>query len=87
MHNWLTAPLRDMLHDQVLSRRELLGVKLDQTHLRRIVRDLEQGNRTRARGLWLLLSLALWQDRYLGNSVSPQTPLDEHAVRMGANFN
>lgn len=73
MHNWLTAPLRDMLHDQVLSRRELLGVKLDQTHLRRIVRDLEQGNRTRARGLWLLLSLALWQDRYLGNSVSPQT--------------
>jgi len=64
MAAWLRGPLRQMFEDLVLSRRELLGLTVDQAQLGRIFRLhlSRMGDSTRL--LWRLLSLALWEARH-----------------------
>ena len=65
MHLWLAGPLQYMLKEKVLGCSDLLGLEVNQAHLREMNQELLNGNRYVAWGLWLLLSLALWQERHL----------------------
>lgn len=60
MHDWLVGPLRNRVEDELLVRRELLGLPVDRAALRALYGKLCAGDRSKAWGLWLLLSLALW---------------------------
>ncbi|MFN0247168.1 MAG: asparagine synthase (glutamine-hydrolyzing) [Kofleriaceae bacterium] len=60
---WLAGPLRDLVHDSLEGRKEMLGVPLDRGALTRLLRQSDEGDRTKAWGVWLLLSLSLWDQR------------------------
>lgn len=64
MSEWLRGPLRPLLEDMVLSRRDLMGLPMNQVELDRVFRR----HRTRVESspwlLWRLLSLALWEARH-----------------------
>jgi asparagine synthase (glutamine-hydrolysing) len=61
MHEWLRGPLRPVVRELLLDRRELLGLPIAPGSIRRIDHQLAAGDRSKAWGLWLLLSLALWE--------------------------
>jgi len=65
IYSWLAGPLQSLLHDKVISHQNQLGLEVNQRHLREMNNQLLTGNRDMAWGLWQLLSLALWQERYL----------------------
>lgn len=60
MHAWLTGPLRPLLQELVLERQELAGLPMNREALREMSHRLDAGDTSRAWGLWMLLSLALW---------------------------
>lgn len=64
MHEWLAGPLQALLREKVLNRREFLSMEVDSASLRRLNGQLLAGDRYVAWGLWLLLSLALWEEKY-----------------------
>jgi len=63
MHRWLKGPLREVFMETVLKRDELTGIPLNKAGLKQVHGEFEQGA-DYAWGLWLLLSLALWEDRH-----------------------
>lgn len=67
MAEWLRGPLRRLMHELLLGRRELLGLTFKRGGLERLMADHLSGHRDHARGLWLLLSLALWEQRHFLN--------------------
>lgn len=65
MHQWLAGPLQTLLQEKLLHRPDFLGQAVNQSHLQRMNQELLRGNRYKAWGLWLLLSLALWEEKHL----------------------
>lgn len=65
MHRWLAGPLQELLQTQVLQRDEFLGQPVNRKHLQVMNESLLAGDSSRAWGLWLLLSLALWEKHHL----------------------
>jgi asparagine synthase (glutamine-hydrolysing) len=65
IYTWLSGPLQGLLQEKVINHQNLLGLEINQRHLREMNNQLLAGNRNIAWGLWQLLSLALWQERYL----------------------
>ena len=66
MHDWLRGPLRPVVRELLLDRRELLGLPLAPGAIRGLDDRLAGGDRSKAWGLWLLLSLALWERAHAG---------------------
>jgi asparagine synthase (glutamine-hydrolysing) len=66
MHDWLRGPLRPLVQDLLLDRRELLGLPVAPGAIRALDDRLVAGDRSVAWGLWLVLSLALWQRAHAG---------------------
>lgn len=64
MADWLRGPLRDAFHERLSSRDELLGMEMDRTALDKMLNQHLSGRTDLSRSLWLLLSLALWNDRH-----------------------
>lgn len=64
MHAWLCGPLRPLVREHLLDRSELLGLPLRRSVLREIDARMCAGDQSKAWGMWLLLSLALWNQRY-----------------------
>lgn len=64
MSAWLRGPLRPVLEDMVLSRRELMGLDLNQAELARVFRRHRMRLEQAPWLLWRLLSLALWEARH-----------------------
>lgn len=64
MSAWLRGPLRPLLEDSVLSRRDLLGLPLNQSELARVFRRHRMRLESSPWLLWRLLSLALWEARH-----------------------
>lgn len=64
MSRWLRGPLREILDDAVLSRREFLGLSLDRPALARLASGHAKGDDRDGWFLWRLLSLALWENRH-----------------------
>lgn len=68
MGDWLRGPLRSLVEDVLLSKQSLLGMNIHRNALRRYFESHCSGRTDRAWGVWVLLSLALWEDRYLGTT-------------------
>jgi len=67
MAQWLRGPLRGRMEEVLLGRRELRGLTFKRGGLERLMADHISGRHDHARGLWLLFSLALWEDRHFSN--------------------
>lgn len=65
MHQWLSGPLQPLLREKVINRHDVLGQRMNQSHLQKMNEKLLNGDNSQARGLWLLLSLALWDEHHL----------------------
>ena len=61
MDRWLRTSLKEIFHDELLSRRELLGLEVDQGQLRRLYDEHCNDRGDYSWGLWPLLSAALWE--------------------------
>jgi len=61
MSAWLKGPLRQIFEAEVLPRSEYLGYPINQVALRRKFAEFLSGASDDAWGLWLLLSLSLWE--------------------------
>jgi asparagine synthase (glutamine-hydrolysing) len=64
MHEWLQGPLQGLLQEKVLHRPDFLGQPVNQAHLAKLNQQLLYGDRSKAWGLWLLLSLILWEETH-----------------------
>ncbi len=64
MATWLRTSLKQLFEEQVLTRTDILGLEIDRRALRGVFEDHINGRCNYARGLWPLLSLALWEKRY-----------------------
>jgi len=53
-----------MFEEYVLKRTEILGLEINRGSLRRVFEQHINGERNYAWGLWQLLSLSLWINRY-----------------------
>lgn len=61
MADWLRGPLHSMFQDLVIDPGELLGLQIDKQRMGKIFQYHVEGIIDRAWGLWILLSLALWE--------------------------
>lgn len=64
MDAWLRGPLKAIFEDAVMGRKEILGAPINQRPLRHMFQQHISGEHNYARGLWTLLSLALWEKRH-----------------------
>lgn len=64
MATWLRTSLREMFEAYVLKRTDVLGLEINRGALRSVFEQHIRGERNYAWGLWPLLSLALWINRY-----------------------
>jgi len=65
MDNWLRGPLRSLYEELVLCRKQLLGLPMNQSAVR-VMFDRHLTKKANFDWLlWTLLSLALWEERYL----------------------
>ena len=65
MDEWLHGPLRPVFEDVVLERGDLLGLPFDRPAMARLLADHVAGRANRTLPLWSILTLALWNERYL----------------------
>jgi len=66
MGRWLRGPLRSLVEERVVERDELLGLPLNRRAARALFRGFLDGKDC-AWGIWLLLSLALWEEHHLAS--------------------
>lgn len=64
MGDWLRGPLREMFEDLVLSRDALMGLEINQTAMLQAFQEHLEGRFNRDWGLWIFLSLALWEQTH-----------------------
>jgi asparagine synthase (glutamine-hydrolysing) len=65
MGEWMRTSLRPVFEDTVLSRSELAGAPIARASLRQMYDVHLSGAQDLASGLWVLLSLAMWEDHHL----------------------
>lgn len=71
MATWLRTSLKELFEEHVLKRTEILGLEVNRVALRRVFECHVNGRGDHARGLWPLLSLALWEKKHcVGSPVS-----------------
>jgi hypothetical protein len=64
MNKWLQTSLRPIFEEMVLSRKELLGVEMNKHALQSLFAAHLSGQSDHSWGLWILLSLALWNEKH-----------------------
>lgn len=78
MDRWLRGPLKEIFVDTVLGRQEILGIPFNRPTVQKMFHRHLTGHANYARGLWTLLSFALWAERHRTASTHPhcsQIPL------------
>ena len=65
MGEWLRTTLRPLFEELVVNRQDLLGMEIDQKQMAALFDDHCKSRSDYAWGLWPLLSLALWEQKYL----------------------
>ena len=65
MGQWLRGALRELVHDVLLSRNDLLGLPINRRYMAKLFARHERGEINAAQGLWPILSLALWENEHL----------------------
>ena len=64
MGAWMRGPLKPLMEERLLQRVDLAGLPLDNAALRAWYTEHQSGRADHAWGLWLMLSLALWEDQF-----------------------
>ena len=64
MGRWLVGPLRELFEESVLRRESLGGLELNTAGMRAVFENQIKGKEDRSWGLWIFLSLALWEDAH-----------------------
>jgi asparagine synthase (glutamine-hydrolysing) len=64
MNTWLRGPLKGIFEEAVIQQKELLGMPINRQAMRNFFQKHITSQCNHARGLWTLLSLALWQKKY-----------------------
>lgn len=64
MGSWLRTSLRERVEETLMKRDEILGLGIERKALRELFNLHLAGERDYAWGLWPILSLALWVDKY-----------------------
>ena len=64
MAEWLRGPLRPLFEDLVLGQKEIMGLPLNTAAMQRTFDAHLSGQFNREWGLWIILSAALWQEKY-----------------------
>jgi asparagine synthase (glutamine-hydrolysing) len=64
MDTWLRDTLRPVVEDTVLKRQEILGIPFDQNEMAALFGQHLSGQSKATWGLWILLSLFLWEERH-----------------------
>jgi asparagine synthase (glutamine-hydrolysing) len=64
MAEWLVGPLRPLVREHLLDRDDFLGLPMRRAALAAVDRRLCEGDTSKAWGIWLLLSLAMWDRTY-----------------------
>ncbi|MGI9301317.1 MAG: asparagine synthase (glutamine-hydrolyzing) [Gammaproteobacteria bacterium] len=70
MDEWLKTALRPVFEESVLAKGEILGQPVDRQALRSLFDAHLCGKRNLGWGLWPLVSLALWSERYFDKRLS-----------------
>ncbi len=65
MDEWLRGPLLPLFREKVLGRSDLLGLPINRVALEDLLNDHVSGRNDYSRWLWTVLSLVLWNERYL----------------------
>ena len=68
MATWLRTSMKDMFEEYVLNQTDLLGLEINRKAVRGVFDQHVHGKRNYAKGLWPLLSLALWTRKYRSRS-------------------
>lgn len=68
MGDWLRGALRPIVEDSLMSRRELLGLPLNQESLRELYQAHLRQHADYGWALWILLSLSLWCEKHYRQS-------------------
>jgi asparagine synthase (glutamine-hydrolysing) len=61
MADWLRGPLHSMFQDLVIEPGELLGLQINKQSMKKVFQDHVDGKTDRSWGLWIFMSLALWE--------------------------
>jgi asparagine synthase (glutamine-hydrolysing) len=64
MNAWLRGPLKDTFDGAVITRKEVLGLPLNQKKIGAMFQQHVESRANRGRSLWTLLSLALWEKKH-----------------------
>lgn len=64
MGKWLRGPLKASFEKNVLDRSELCGFEINRHSMRKMFEEHLSGKQDFSNGLWLFLSLALWEDKH-----------------------
>ncbi len=67
MGSWLSTSLSELIHETLLQRKELMGIKINSNALTAMYNRHRAGHADYTQTLWLLLSLALWEKKYLNH--------------------
>jgi asparagine synthase (glutamine-hydrolysing) len=79
---WMRGPLLPLLEEVLLRRDAILNVSVDRAAMRALVRAHQTREADFGWGLWVLLSGALWEDRYLHKRrLQPSPAATETSVR------
>lgn len=65
---WLRTSLNEMFEEHVLKRTDILGLEINRGALRRVFERHVNGRWNYGRGLWSLLSVALWEKKHCASS-------------------
>ena len=68
MATWLRTSMREMFEEYVLKQTDILGLEINRRALCRVFDQHIHGKRDYAKGLWPLLSLALWTKKHYSRS-------------------
>jgi asparagine synthase (glutamine-hydrolysing) len=68
MAKWLRTSLREMFEEHVMKRTDILGLEMNRGVLRKVFECHVNGRGDYARGLWPLLSLALWEKKHCAST-------------------
>jgi hypothetical protein len=64
MGDWLRGPLRQVFEETVVNRKEILGLPTNRQAIREMFHRHQSKQAEYDRGLWVLLSLALWEEKH-----------------------
>jgi asparagine synthase (glutamine-hydrolysing) len=64
MGAWLRGPLKDVFHESVMKRRGILGMPINHKEMGLMFQEHLENRADHARGLWTVLSLALWEQKH-----------------------